>query len=250
MQASFLTSKSDTFAGSLDSRLKLGLCIAGSLASLFLSSPLSLGVLLVGGFALALSATKLKTLVKVCAFFTLMMSFTFAFTALIGLFIPDLVRWNPLSLAVPYMRMLVVVFLLVSLALSTPVQSVNNNLQSLKLPGIIFIPLSVAIRFIPSFMNDCRQIKDAVRLRPHRGIKGLWRGMVVPLVFRVFSSADDLSVSAELKGLRPGVKAVLPKADPMRKMDYMVLALALLLCVSAFSLQFYGPEFKSAIPSR
>lgn len=244
MQASFLNRPDDTFAAGLDVRTKLLLCTAGSVAAVILSSPLGLGLLAILSTALALGAARPRTIIKVYLFSTLMMLLALGFSALIGFFVPDLMRWNAFSLSVPFLRMLISVNLLLVLALSTPVQELFTRLQQARLPGWIQIPLSVAIRFIPTFLGDCAQIRDAARLRPGRGLIGLWRGMAVPLIFRVLYSADDLAMAAELKGISAARSARRETLPAMGTRDWSVLGLALLALCAAGALQYFGPNFR------
>ncbi len=244
MQASFLNRRDDTFAAGLDVRAKLLLCVAGSLAAIILSSPLSLGFLVILSTALALGAARPLTILKVYLFSTLMMLFALGCSALIGLAVPNLMRWNAFSLSVPFLRMLISVNLLLTLALSTPVQDLFARLQQARLPGWIQIPLSVAIRFIPTFLGDCGQIRDAARLRPGRGVTGLWRGLAVPLIFRMLYSADDLAMAAELKGISAASRARRAALPAMKARDWSVLGAAFLAVSAAAALQYFGPNFR------
>lgn len=201
MRASFLTEHKDTFASGLDVRIKLLLCFCGSVMAIALSSPLSLGFLAAVSSLLALGAARPSTIARVYAFAILMLAFALGFSGLISLAVPGLMRWDAFSLSVPFLRMLVSINLLLVLALSTPVQTLFNRMQVWRLPVWVHVPLSVAVRFVPSFISDCAQIRDAARLRPGKGLRSLWRGMVVPLVFRMLYSADDLAMAAELKGI-------------------------------------------------
>lgn len=237
------TSASNSFAGRLNAGTKLIICLLGSLSAIVLSSPISLGILVFFGAALALSAVRPLTLLKVYLGATMLMLCTMLFSGLLSLAVPGLMRWNAFSLGVPYLRMLVSVNLVLTLAVSTPVQVMFTNMQRMRLPRVIRIPMSVAIRFIPTFMDDCGQIRDAYRLRPGTGLRGAWRTMAVPLIFRTLFSADDLAMAAELKGI--GQSPVLPK-DPEESFaptNYYILALALALLVIAILIQIYGPQF-------
>ena len=244
MRASFLNKPDDTFAAGLDVRAKLLLCAAGSLAAIIFSSPLSLGLLVVLSTALALGAARPITILKVYTFSTLMMLVALGCSALIGLAVPKLMRWNAFSLSVPFLRMLISVNLLLILSLSTPVQELFSRLRQARLPGWLQIPLSVAIRFIPTFLGDCAQIRDAARLRPGRGLSGLWRGMAVPLIFRMLYSADDLAMAAELKGISAARAFRSTRLPAMKARDYSVLGLALLALCAAAALQYFGPNFR------
>lgn len=231
---------SESFAGRLDAGVKLGLCLLGSCAAIVFSSTLSLGLLTLSSAALALGAARPLTLLKVYLGATAFMAFTLAFAGLISLAAPGLLRWDAFSIGVPYLRMLISVNLLLALAVSTPVQTVFARLQRLRLPRIIRIPISVSIRFIPAFMDDCGQIRDAARLRPARGLAGTWRTLAVPLIFRTLFSADDLAMAAELKGI--GQSAPLPReAGRFAPANYAVLALAAAALTAAALLQIYGP---------
>lgn len=243
MRASFLTERRDTFASGIDLRLKLGLCFAGSITSIILSSPLSLGLLMAFSTLLALGAARPRTIAKVYAFATAMMLFALAFSGLIGLAVPGLMRWNAFSLSVPFLRMLISVNLLLVLALSTPVQTLFSRLQSWRLPVWVHVPFSVAVRFVPSFISDCGQIWDAARLRPGSGLKRVWRGLVVPLVFRMLYSADDLAMAAELKGIGSARRVPVSGNSGLSGRDALVAGLAVFAVSIAVATQYFGPQF-------
>jgi energy-coupling factor transport system permease protein len=244
MRALFLNRRDDSFAAGLDVRAKLLLCLAGSLASIALSSPLSLGLLLGLSTLPALGAARPTTILKTYLFGLVMMLMALGCSALVGLAVPDLMRWNAFSLSVPFLRMLVSINLLLTLSLSTPVQELFARLQQARLPGWLHIPLSVAIRFIPAFLGDCAQIRDAARLRPGRGLAGLWRGWAVPLIFRMLQSADDLALAAELKGISAAKRPRSEALPPLRRRDWSLLGLTLLAIGAAAALQFFGPNFR------
>ncbi len=244
MRASFLNRPADTFAASLDVRTKLSLCLAGSVSAIVLSSPLSLGLLVALTTALAFGAARPLTILKVYAFSIVMMLFALGCSALLGLVFPKLMRWNAFSLSVPFLRMLISVNMLLVLSLSTPVQELFTRLQQARLPGWLQIPLSVAIRFIPTFLGDCGQIRDAARLRPGKGLTGLWRGMAVPLIFRMLYSADDLAMAAELNGINAARRARREALPGLTRRDYTLLALALAAVLAAAALQYFGPNFR------
>lgn len=242
MRESFLVKQSDRFAASLDARLKLFLLVSVSVATIVLSSAWSLLLLLAGVTVLALSATTLRMIVIVWLLSSLMMLMTVSFSWLLSLWVPGMFSWSIVLMSVPYLRILVVVMLLLSVALSTPVQTVVRHLEAARLPGVISIPLSVTLRFIPTFIDDCKQIRDVVRLRPGNGLLSVWRGIMVPLVFRTLASADDLAVAAELKGLSPGKKMTSAAIMSFSRRDIWVLAGALALLGIAVCVQLWGPQ--------
>lgn len=247
MQASYLTLKSTSFAGGIDPRVKLGLCMVGSLATMFLKSPWSLGLLLIASVCIALTATRPQTLARICLFTTIMMAISLTCSWGLSLLLPGLIVWDMSVLAIPFLRMLVIVSLLLHLALSTPAQVISRMLQSMRLPGFLHIPLSVVIRFIPTFMDDCKQIQESARLRPGKNIWTCWRCLVVPLVFRTLASADDLAIAAELKGMHAGRKATMARFNRFTRRDYAIVTVALCVLSAAGMVQKFMPTILSTI---
>lgn len=246
MQASYLTLKSTSFAGSLDPRVKLGLCMVGSLTTMFVKSPWSLGLLLLASVCIALTATRPQTLARICLFTTVMMAISLSCSWGISLLVPDLVVWDVSVLAIPFLRMLVIVSLLLHLALSTPAQVISRMLQAMRLPGFLHIPLSVVIRFIPTFMDDCKQIQESARLRPGKSVWTCWRCLVVPLVFRTLASADDLAIAAELKGMHAGQQATMAGFSRLTPRDYAIVSIALGVLGAAGAVQILLPALMKA----
>lgn len=244
MRASSPADAPQGFVSGLDVRVKMLLCFTGSIVSVALSSPLSLGLLTLLTTAMALGAARAGTILRLYTLNVLMFVFAIGSAALIGLAVPSLTRWNMFSMAVPFLRMLVSMNLLLAFALSTPVQVLFARLQDLRLPAWLFIPLSVAVRFVPTFLGDCAQIRDAARLRPGKGPAGLWRGLAVPLVFRMLHSADDLAVAAELKGIGAAKRASKRGQPKLSTRDGVALALAGWAVLLAVLLQRFGPQLR------
>lgn len=176
-----------------------------------------------------------------------MMAISLGCSRLILLAVPGLFAWNTLTLMIPFLRMLIIVTLLLHLAMSTPAQVIMRLLQGLHLPGFVRLPLSVAIRFIPTFMDDCKQIGEAARLRPGKGMLSMWRCLAVPLVFRTLSSADDLAIAAELKGLSATGTCTAPNFPAPSRRDYSVLAAAMVTVVMAAGVQLWHTSSGGAL---
>ena len=246
MQASFLLRRSERFAASLDARLKLLLCAGVSVATIAFSSAWSLMLLLAGATALALSATTLRMIVLVWLASSGMMLMTTGFSWLLSLAVPGMFTWDVLRMSVPYLRMLVVVMLLLSLALSTPVQVVIEKLNAARLPGVLSTPLGVAIRFIPTFIHDVKQVTESLKMRGYR--LNPWtitrhparsmRLLLTPLLFRSLRTSEDLGVAAELKGLGMGEKLTPYRKRAWTSRDSLLLAAALLVVTGAIACQY------------
>ncbi len=87
--------------------------------------------------------------------------------------------------------------------------SVIHGLERMRVPRQVTLPLSVAIRFVPSLRYEYASIRDAMRLR---GIEPTARRFyahpaqtaeitIVPLLMRTLKIAEELSISAMTRGI-------------------------------------------------
>ena len=248
MRLSFLSNSPDTsLAGRMNIRSKLLLCLAASLAAIVLSNPQALALLCVVSAIYALTAVSLAGLLRAYLFFLFMCLISLGFTWLASFSMPELITWEVGRFVVPYMRMLVSLNALLVLAFSSRIQDLMRELQALGRMAWIHVPLTVAVRFLPTFLDDCLQVRDAYRLRSPLGRQGiwartfsLWRGFLVPLTFRLLRSADDLAVAAELKGVGSS-RRVPRQATPFTRVDMITFGVCASTLVLAVALQaFYG----------
>ncbi|QWW19400.1 energy-coupling factor transporter transmembrane protein EcfT [Schaalia sp. 19OD2882] len=117
------------------------------------------------------------------------------------------------------------------------------GLRSLRVPGLIVLPVAVVLRFIPSIIRELRAIIDAMRLRgvfPTLGSVLLnpvatAEHVLVPLLAMTTRMADELSAAALIRGLdRSGPRTSVVKLG-FGPWDLLVLAFALLLVALAWS---------------
>jgi energy-coupling factor transport system permease protein len=131
---------------------------------------------------------------------------------------------------------------IIPLAINARLSGMVHSLNRLKVPGILKLPLLITIRFIPTFINDLKQLRVATRVR-FRGRGGFffwltrpllwWRVFFMPLVVRLIRSADELALAAELKGL--SVKTDFGReALSLSRADRLVMLLALYAILAAF----------------
>jgi energy-coupling factor transport system permease protein len=154
----------------------------------------------------------------------------------------------PERAAAPFLRLAIMANAIAPLALNSGTAELMAALGRPKLPGLVKLPLMVAIRFVPTILSDLAQLREAAVIRL-RGRKGLlfwarrpllgWRVLMRPLLTRLIRSADDLAVAAELKGLRPdtpfsGERAAFGRADK-RALAAAVLAAALAAAAEALA---------------
>lgn len=244
MRLFFLSdSPADTLAGHMNIRSKLLICLTASLAAIVLSNPLALALLCGVSTVYALTALSLAGLLRAYVFFAFMCLVSLGFTWLASLSMPQLITWEAGRFAVPYMRMLISLNALLVLAFSSRIQDLMHELQAFGRMAWIHVPLTVAVRFLPTFLDDCVQVRDAFRLRSPLGRQGLWtraaalwRGFLVPLTFRLLRSADDLAVAAELKGVG-GKKRVSRPRTPFGRVDMVTFGVGAASLVLAVALQ-------------
>ena len=236
--------RTDTLSHALHTRTKLYICFIMSVVTLILSSPNALLPLLGGAIIYALCAVRPVTLLKIAVIIALMLTLSYGCAYLMSLVIPRM-KLNFMSVGVPFMRIYITVFCILPLALSTSIQSVFAELKSIKMPLVLYLPTTVMLRFIPSFMADIRQIADAALLSGFRvSFKNTcrhpgktFRYVFFPLIVRALRSADDLAIAAELKGARhSGNTRKIPSA-PYKTLDLAFISAAVFIWCGALILQ-------------
>lgn len=184
-----------------------------SIVCLYLSNPWALGFLFAVSAVYLLLEVKTGLIIKVYILLALM-------TCLAALSVYALYKLMPamassfrgVNVLVPFGRMAIMINMVLAMAMNTSLAGLTKTLSSTYIPGVIRIPLIVMIRFVPTFFNDIKQLREATRMR-FRGRSGvlfwlrrplLWcRIFFMPLVVRLIRSGDELAVASELKGLSP-----------------------------------------------
>jgi energy-coupling factor transport system permease protein len=197
------------FIYGLDIRTKLALSLSASVAVIFLSHPAALGLPALASALYALSLHKTRLLVVVYAVVIAMWCAAVGMLVVLHALWPASPAVETAKLAAPFLRTCVMVNVAMALALSSRIQSLMAALKSLRLPFCIYIPLAVMIRFLPTFIEDVRQIIECIRTRGHRLTPVAviahplltLRLLLMPLLFRSLRSSDELGMAAELKGL-------------------------------------------------
>jgi energy-coupling factor transport system permease protein len=209
LYANDLPGQRPAFIYHLDIRTKLAVSLSASLAVITLSHPAALGLLALASALYALSLHQTRLLLVVYAAVIAMWCTAVGMLAGLHALWPTSPAVDMAKLAAPFLRTCVMVNVAVTLALSSRIQSVLAALKALRLPFCIYIPLAVMIRFLPTFIEDVRQIIECIRTRGHRLTPVAviahplltLRLLLVPLLFRSLRSSDELGMAAELKGL-------------------------------------------------
>ena len=127
------------------------------------------------------------------------------------------------------------------LALTCRVQALLTALKGLHLPFCIYIPGAVMIRFIPTFMNDVRQVAETLKIRGYRLGPGemfrhplmMLRLLFTSLLFRSLCTSEELGIAAELKGLEAGSRFVPFRRSIWGSRDTLLVVMSVIVAVAA-----------------
>ncbi len=245
------------FVYSLDVRAKMCVSILASIITVILSAPEAQGVLLVASGVYALAMRKPKALLIAYAVMAVMFLMAIGCTLIMKELLPALMAKSTISsLAVPFMRSIIMLHVILPLALTSRIQTILNSLRALRLPFCLYLPAAVAIRFIPSFMNDVSQVIDALKIRGHK--PGFWSSMrhpirtmrfvCAPLLFRALRSSEDLGIAAELKGLGMGKKMTPYKQSHWHTHDTLfILTTLVVMALAVFCQEYFNPHAVSGM---
>ncbi len=246
------------FVYNLDVRAKMCVSILASIITVVISAPEAQGLLLVVSGIYAMAMRKPKALLIAYAIMAIMFLMAIGCTLIMKEILPQLMAKSTISsLAVPFMRSVVMLHVILPLALTSRIQTILNSLRALRLPFCIYLPAAVAIRFIPSFMSDVGQVIDALKIRGHK--PGFWNSMrhpirtmrfvCAPLLFRSLRSSEDLGIAAELKGLGMGKKMIPYKQSHWHRRDTLFIVATVLTMVAAIACQeILNPHAVSGMP--
>ena len=242
----FLYRDAETLLHRLDARTKiLGLMAFFTVALLFSDPFLQMGFM---GAALGLAAAGrcFPSLRKV-------------WVLLLLLFLYCLILWplfikGPLEKTVAFslgmgLRLDAMLIAGVIVASTTRVEDFTAGLQRLGLPGPLAFALSLAFRWVPTFLGTAQTI---VQAQQARGLDlqggnilvraGRYVPLVLPLVAHAIRQTRFLAMALEAKGFDPSASRVGHRQDSFKPADYLALAGlgALLVAVLWFWWSGYG----------
>ncbi len=135
------------------------------------------------------------------------------------------------------------------LTMTTTASGISSGLEQLlrplKIIGIsshdIAMLISLALRFIPTLLDDMKQISDAQLARganfnPRR-LSGKIKAisyLSIPLLINVFRHADELSDAMESRGYQPGPRTYLHEMSLTRTEYYLIAAIIISLIAVLF----------------
>lgn len=226
----------------LDVRSRMVVTLLASAVTVAISSFEGQMVLFVSSLFYVLSIRRWRALAIAYMAMMLMMGIAALFTWGISLVMPSM-PFLPDRLAVPFLRGAVMLNVVLPLALTCRIQALLTALKGLHLPFCIYIPGAVMIRFIPTFMNDIRQVAETLKIRGyHLGPGEMFRHplmmlrlLFTPLLFRSLRTSEELGIAAELKGLEAGGRFI-----PFRRSVWTVRdTLLVLLAMAVFAAALY-----------
>lgn len=134
-----------------------------------------------------------------------------------------------------------------TLELAAGIESLMKPLKWLHVPVSQFaMMMSIALRFIPTIMDEVQTIMDAQRSRGVDFAEGsLLRRLkkfvpvMIPLFVSAMKRADDLALAMEARGYAPGAPQTEYRQLKWRNWDYWSLGLALVAILVLFGLRVY-----------
>ncbi len=229
--------------GKLDIRAKVLTLFALSLSLIFLKNPIGLAFL--GGLSTLclLSVKRYRLMLIVYLVLALTWVFSLGCLWLMGFYIPRMAEQTLAQTLVPFLRMWPLLNMALTVSLTMETGRALVSLKQMRLPRIIYLPVMVALRFIPGFFNDLKQLRECLLLRGIRvDFKLLvcqpmrtMRLLVVPMVIRALRLADELAVAAELKQVGYGTPTA-TGANRFRWCDSGFVMAGLLALVIAWNL--------------
>ncbi len=250
MRASFSTDLQGSWLTGLEARSKMAVCVIAAIATVALSNPYAQWVLFAGSLAYLVGIRRPMVILTAYAVMAVMMAISVGCTMGLAHFVPAMGKGLDLkNLAIPFLRGLTMMNVILPLAFTTRVQNILQSLQSLRLPFCIYLPAAVMIRFIPTFANDVKQVWESLKIRGWR--LNPWtctihpvmatRLLFAPMLFRSLKTSDELGISAELKGLGYGRVMQQYREAKWGRNDWLLVAGALLVTALAVYLQYRFP---------
>jgi energy-coupling factor transport system permease protein len=149
-----------------------------------------------------------------------------------------------ISMMVPFLRTALMMNLMFALTLSSGIRKLTNVLKTIRLPRFMFLPIIVVFRFVPSFLNEIRQIAENMKIKTAQPAIAIMfskprlylRLLLIPSVIRSLRVAEELSAAAELKGISSSKNITNSVPEKWKLPDFAVLSLSLILAAAVLIL--------------
>lgn len=175
--------------------LKLFVCLSVTIAALLLHQLAAIALLV--GSLLVLTLWSVRLSLKVWGYL--------AIALLSGVALAALLRDVNLAL-LSALRLIAIALPAPLLASTTAPSDLVRALQSVRLPGFLVLSVMLIWRFLPLMQQEAQRIVEANQLRGvnlARQHRQWFAGLFLPLIFRMVSYADDVTIGLETRGYDP-----------------------------------------------
>lgn len=153
------------------------------------------------------------------------------------------------TVLLPFLRISISMNVFLALGLTFDNQEFISVMRKMRFPRILFIPLTVCCRFVPSFVDDIRQLYESLRVRRRKmnflslatSPLRFLRYVVVPVCVRTLRIADNLVLMCEVRRIGCTERCVCAVEYKMRSRDWAVLAFAVSAAAVILTLKFLLP---------
>ena len=209
------------------------ICLLASVVVVVLKGVIPLSFLLTASIIYVLLQKRFHVLFFCYGAITAMGLIALFCVKIMTVFMPEMGKFGMSVFFVPFLRVIILINVVLALVLSSQIQVVLTSLRSFHLPLFIYLPAVVMVRFIPSFMNDIKLIRQSLKVRGY-GINPFTltfhpflttRLLFVPTVIRALRSSDELAVAAELKGVGYSDRVSYYRTNRFSSADYFAAVL-------------------------
>lgn len=232
----------DTFLHKLDPRTKFIVILMYTIYVIFSPSYISQIVIISLSIVLALSARCLRNLLKsvlsVAPFFLMVLAVNYYFT-----------RLDVMSALTPSLRILSLVTIFTLFFLTTSPDDFSTALDKSGLPLTITLSFSLALKFIPTMMQQIHEVTEAQIARGLKLDKGNVLGRIknyipilIPVIILSIKRSIEVAEALEVRGLdlkakrRPIIEPKLGWRDYIYLITNLVLIALLIVAVLYFSI--------------
>ena len=256
------------FVATLDMRTKLIISLTASSTSIFLNDWRLLIALNALTFGYVLSLRRVKPVAAMYAATALMLGIAFCFIPAFVWIVRGLADSVPVqagdgfrrladildeqgfaTVLLPFLRISVSMNVFLALGLTFDNQEFISVMRKMRLARIVFIPLMICCRFVPSFVDDIRQLYESLRVRRRKmnflslvtSPLRFLRYVVVPVCVRTLRIADNLVLMCEVRRIGCTERCICAAEHKMRSRDWSVLAFTFCAAAAIWTLKFILP---------
>lgn len=149
----------------LDARTKLAVTLVTAVLTVAASGLIGQLVLFAATLVYALLIRRPGLLAVLYGVMAVTMGVAVLCGAALGEIFPAMGGISVKSLIIPFLRGLSMMNVVMVLALTTHIEDLMATLERIRLPFYIFLPVTVMLRFIPTFTNDIKQVWETLRIK-------------------------------------------------------------------------------------